>query len=627
MAGAPKGPLLPPHLDDANLVAYLDGELSRSEMESARAHVETCWTCRSRLGVLLDTIHTFVQTRNALQPDAAADHNQRLRQFRERLARHAAEADSRLTLGDRLREYWGAAVAAVSEHRRVAFATAVAAVILLSMFTDIWNSKVSADTVLARAAEYESNSYPRPGNVTREVVRVDQVDRHTGATKVLGSVTIFRDSLTSAEVISMQSAAGESSARISDPSSAATHSALALLENDLPRPVAVYLESRSWRPDFSVVVFRRLISSRGSPASSVEKQGNLFALHFPFAPGHESGLAEAQLLVEARNYAPVGLSLITANPSVEFRFARTTMATETRSPELARLFTPDIPEKVRTHPAPELHKIVPLSYEGSQASAEEVRLALALHDADACLGEEIHVFPMSDGSPEVQGLVDTAERRDAIRKALHAVDPAAHAQIFLPRELKSGSELFRPPYPIPEPSYGLHPTSAATLADLSSQRIPMYEELYRHFAKPGVSPEEAEKQINAFSSEAVTLARQTFLHAWALKKLDEEFSSRRIHGLSPESLQEIERMRGDHRRWIATLSHRQANMLSLAIQVPARDLHVEPTVQGTPDSDSLIRLAQEQNDLVRSLFTVSSGSADTELALARLLAVLHRMGA
>jgi hypothetical protein len=44
------------------------------------------------------------------------------------------------------------------------------------------------------------------------------------------------------------------------------------------------------------------------------------------------------------------------------------------------------------------------------------------------------------------------------------------------------------------------------------------------------------------------------------------------------------------------------------------------------DSDSLLRLAQEQNDLVRSLFTTSAKPLETGEGLSRLLIVLHRMG-
>jgi hypothetical protein len=129
-----------------------------------------------------------------------------------------------------------------------------------------------------------------------------------------------------------------------------------------------------------------------------------------------------------------------------------------------------------------------------------------------------------------------------------------------------------------------------------------------------------------FSNEVVTLAQQTFLHAWALKRLDREFSGERTSGLSAATLQKIEQMRQDHRRWVSTLAHRQAEMLS-EIAPAALAASVAQVDASQQDSQTLLRLAQEQNDLVRALFTASQAAPETASGLARLLAVLRRMGA
>jgi hypothetical protein len=624
------GPLLPPHLGDEQLMAYLDGELPRAEMQSSRAHIDSCWTCRGRLSALHGRIEAFLDTQAALQTDTSPERDQRIRQFRERLAHHAVEIESQLTFADRIRGYAGSVIDALAHHRRAALAALVAACVLVAMFTDVWNTKVSADTVLARAADYEAASQPRPGKVVRIAIRVERIHRASGGTVQLGEITTLEDSLTPAESVSVQTASGAQRViTVADPADLdGIQPALALIDSELPRSLAAYLATQHWPMNFSVVSFGRLIAARGSSAATANRQGNVFALHFPFAPNHESGISQIQLLVEARNYAPVGLSLFTAASGEEYRFTRETLTMEPRTTELARLFgAPDVPERVRTHAAPRIPKLAPLTYEISRASIEEVHLATALHKADACLGEEIRIFPMSDGSLLVQGLVETTERRDQIHEALRAVDPVLRTQIYLPRELKSGSQLFRSPFKALEFHSGQPLTSGATLADLSSQRMPMYHELYQHFSKPGVSPEDTEKQINAFSNEAVTLARQTFLHAWALKKLDDEFSERRTLGLPAASLAEIEHMRQDHRQWIASLSHRQSSMLSQVMQAPPSGLAADPRSSAAQDADSLIRLAQEQNELVHALFTVSSNPAETEPTLARLLLVLHRMGA
>ena len=623
--------LVPLHLSEEQLLAFLDGELPREEMDVARAHVDTCWTCRSRLSNLLAGIDSFLVSRVPLQPEAAAERDQRIRQFRERLAQHATEVESQLSFSQRLHDYWIGAAASLSNNRRPALAVVVAACLLLAIFTDMWTTKLSAETILTGASQYESNSVPKAGEVSRITMRVERVNRSTGERQTLAEVTLLQDSATPSEFISVRNAAGDQqSESLPDMNrSNGTVAALSLVDANLPQAMAAYLETQQWQANFSMTAFRRLIAARGLSTSTAERQGHLFVLHFPFAPAHNSGISEAQLLVEARNYAPVGLSLFTTATSAmeEYRFTRTTFAIESRTAEFAHLFEPrDVPRKIHPRAVPELPRVSPLAYENSQASDEEVRLAAALHKVDACLGEELHLFPMSDGSLLVQGLVDQVERREAIRSALLAVDPALRIQIYLPRELKRGSQLYRSPFKVIEPATGLRSAPVATLADLSSRRMPMYEELYQHFSKPGVAPEEAEKQVNAFSSEAVTLARQTFLHAWALKKLDDEFAARRTAALSASSLAEINRMRRDHLRWIATLSRHQSDMLSQVMHAPPKNQPANALTTAA-DSDALIRLAQEQNDLVRSLFTVSAANPETDSTVSRLMSVLHRMGA
>jgi hypothetical protein len=232
---------------------------------------------------------------------------------------------------------------------------------------------------------------------------------------------------------------------------------------------------------------------------------------------------------------------------------------------------------------------------------------------------------MSDGSLLVQGLVETSARRDAIRQALKEVS-GLRIEVYLPREIRTGFELYNAPDQSTDRLRGGVATSSATLADLSSAKMPLYERLYQHFSQSGSDSDAAEKQVAVFSNELVTLARQTFLHAWALKKLDREFSGERIANLPPAVQQKVEQMRQDHRRWVSTLAQRQSEMLS---EVAGHEIAqaAGAVADGQQDSSELLRLAQEQNDLVRALFTTSQASSETTASLARLLVVLRRMGA
>jgi hypothetical protein len=632
-------PLNAPHLHNAQIVAYLDGELLSPELESVRAHLEKCWTCRSWVGVVQGSIDRFLETRKSLLPADTPFDESRVEQFRQRLARHAGESDSATSITDRMaegfvqwRNRFAGAGSLVLEYPKAALAAVLAVTLVVVMFTDAISTRVSADTVLLRAESYESAHAPGTGQVTRTAVLVERIDRHSGTARQLGTLTVLHDSASPLTYVSAQPVAGgEESVALGAPVQAASALRTVFSSDPQDAQLARYLTEQHWVPDVSVAGFRALIAARADNDAVVRKAGPSLELHYPFATGHSSGITEAMMRVDSQDYSPESLSIIAGSENVdrEYRFTRTATAVEARSVELARLTPPaDVSIQAGRYgtTAPSAQRPTPLSYLNSHATEQEVAVAEALHSADACLGEEVYLFPMSDGSLLVQGLVDTAARREAIRQSLRTVSGSLRIEVYVPRELKNGSELFNPPDRFDEkPSVSSGPSTTATLADLSSAKMPLYDRLYQRFSQPGASADDTNKQVAVFSNEVVTLARQTFLHAWALKKLDREFSSQRTAALSAPTLEKIEQIRQDHRRWISTLAQRQAEMLS---RVGGSDLGAGASEvgKGQQDSDTLLRLAQEQNDLVRSLFTTSAAPLETGEGLSRLLSVLHRMG-
>jgi len=623
--------LIPPHLGDAQIVAYLDGELARWEMNAAKAHLESCWSCRSRMGEVQHGVDRFLDARTVLLPDESELADSRVEQFRQRLARHASASEA-ATFQDRVAEGWARfrnSASALLEYRKAVLASVVAACLLVVMFTDVLNTRVSADTVLFRAANYETSHLPQSGHVTRTSVRVDRIDRSTNVQKALGTITLVRDSASPAVYLSARSSSGETENVAAKDVEQVAQPLLQVVFSgaDADPSLVQYLTTQQWIPDISIAEFQRLIGSRGSTEASARRQDGTFELHYPFAAGHPSGIAETLLRVDVHDYAPTGLSIFTTRDGgSEYRFTRTSFSSELRTPAMAMLLMPTISSRPETAAPTEpiISKAVPLSYANSHATEGEVLLAVTLHQLDTCLGEEVNLFPMSDGSLLVQGLVDNTARRDTIRRALKSVSGELRVEVYVPRELKSGSELYKPP----DQSLGGLPAASSspssTLADLSGDSMPLHEMLYRHFLKSEASAQDTDKQVALFSDEIVTLARQTFLHAWALKRLDREFSPERTSGLPASVLQKIEQMRQDHRHWISTITRRQAEMLA-PITGPDMTANGAHMVDGQ-DSDTLLRLAQEQNDLVRSLFTTSQQTPQPETSLTHLVVVLKRLG-
>jgi hypothetical protein len=617
------------------MVAYLDGELARLEMDVARAHLESCWSCRSRMGEIQGQIDGFLRARPILMPKPAAFPDNRVEQFRHRLARHASESESvGVALPERISR-WSSrfrdALAPISQYRRAIIAIAVSACLLIVMFTDVLNTRVSADTVLSHAESYESNHLPLAGQVSRTSVRIDKFEHGSSVARKLGTVTLMRDSKGAAEYINAESVSGRSHiATFKDAHEISEPLLGTVISDDGGNPaIAHFLSEKEWVPDLSVHEFRKLIDTRDNSPVSARRNHGVFELHYPFAPGNPSGISETLLRVDATNYATTSLSIFTAgaNGRDEYRFTRDSFSFEPRTAEVAAIFDPIESSSLSAGAArslPQISKPVPLSYGNSLATDAEVSLAEALHKLDSCLGEEVYVFPMSDGSLLVQGLVDNAARRDAIRQSLRAVGGSFRVEIYIPREVKSGSELYRPPDRAEDMAPPAHNSIPDTLADLSGTSVPLHDLLYQHFYKPGASAEDTDKQVALFSDEVVTLARQTFLHAWALKRLEREFSAERSANLSPAVLRSVAQMREDHQHWISTIANRQAEMLEPLAGEEAAARPAE--MANLPDSDTLLRLAQEQNDLVRSLFTISPQSPATASSLSRLITVLKRMG-
>jgi len=583
------------------------------------------------VGAVEKNIDKFVQARNAALPDTEGAHQLRVGQFRQRLARHAvatvgSEANAWSMRWIRVLQGWGEVIAA---HRQAAIAVTVAACIVVMMFTDALNTKVSADTVLRSVETFETSHQASASQVARASVRIEKVNSRQGTHRDLGTVTVLRDSQSPAVLVTSQPMDGQLR-EVALPVGARVAQELPnILPQDggFPHSLVEYLAKQQWLPDGSAHEFEKLIAGRGETDATGKKDGTEFELHYPFATGHTSGIGEALLRVNSNDYAPVGVRLLMQQTGEEYRFTRTDFALEPRTVEIARLFNADVKDSLGgSQGATPLARAVPVSYANTKATQSEVEVARALHTVDACLGEEVHVFPMSDGSLLVQGLVDKSERKNAIKAALRNADARLRIEIYLPRELRNGSELYNPPDVNAAGSAVDLPSSETTLADLSSGRVPLYAKMHDHFAKPGDDAESTERQINAFSNEVVTLARQTFLHAWALKRLDVEFAPERIAGLPADVLQEIDRIKGDHRRWIATISHQQSQMLSVLPGIEIDGNAVED-LSSQSESDALLRLAREQNDLVRYLFTTSTSSQQEPApSLSRLLTVLRRMG-
>jgi anti-sigma factor RsiW len=638
--------LVPQHLEEDVLVAFLDGELLDGERVEAANHLERCWECRSRLSAIEASIEIFLRARRALLPDELPPSAPAIAQFRARLAAHDDHPLPRWPLHRRivaLRRRLRQTFAPVVPWRaRPAFAVATLAVVATVLLVGWWTTPLSANDVLARADVRELLDVRTANAVVTSLVQIEKINPRTQRAQPIGTLETAKDYASFALSAVARPARGGVLQEVVryEEDLAARH----YFRVEFGEAVSAYVASQQWVPTVSVGNYVRLIGGRGRDDASARRLGHdLIELHHPFAPGHQSGIRETRLLLDASTYAPAQLSIFVAEKGEthEYRFRRLNLRFVTRSPEWAERFASvrpgSRPDRVsRTRPRlfepPLPRRPLPLSYADSVATTEEVEAAMGLHAAGADLGEEVNLFPMSDGSLLVQGLVETAARKTAIEQAVARVSGRLRVELYTPSELTTGTELFDSPYgsfapPLPT---AVPSTPSVRLIDFAGVKIPLYDQLHEHFtrvrARAGGANEDAiQRDMTTFVTDVLERSEAALFHAWALRKLDVQFPPRRVAQLGAGSMERMNQIRDNHRRAVADASRELSRRLEAVNPDATTPSNVSAREPKDLDAVVLLRLASEQRDLLRSLFVPSVTAPDIGTAVARLVTVLRRL--
>lgn len=638
------------HPDDAGIIAYLDGELSQVEREQTRVHLEKCWSCRSRLNAVQDSIETFLRLRRSIMPSEMPPAGPALAEFRLRLRQHishphAIRSRIRIKVPSWRELFLPLAAMVPWKHAKAAAAMGIAVFIMCFTVADPfhWN-RVSADELLLRADIREQLSERPVDRVIRSVISVDQIKIATREKKNLGRIVLSQDNMSTSVYLAGETTSGRSLGQtVSDRDDLSTADPFS---GEMDEGLSRYLLNQGWFPLVSVSEYRRLIAGRGidgSKGSTVQKVDGCYEVHHMFAPGHGSGITEAEISLDASTYSPVSISFFATERGVDLQYVITRAVLEflPRTPQIATLFRPVsdahsemVPSSVAALPQPDAESrsrtapmLSPLNYFNSKATDAEASVALVLHRAGADLGEEINVLPMSDGTLLVQGLVDNMGRKGAITQALSGLGMPLRIQIYTPSDVRGSGELFPAPDLLPnkrpvEMSSGPVVLNIGSLTGESS-KMAIFDQLYAHLSRqvkatgqPG-SPSELQRRVAAFANEALNLSRHAVFHAWALKKLDVEFSTARSAGLSEAARQQVEDIRVSHRRAISDTAHVLDSMLS---EYAPEGVPVKSEGRAS-EADQILQLAIEQNGIVRDLFTGSSQVRDVRTELVHLLTI------
>ena len=605
---------VPRHLEAAELISFLDGELERGEQEQARAHLEGCWNCRSRLLAVENSIETFLRARKQILPDDIPPASAATAQFRRRLAQHRnAPVGARLQITRwlSLRRLFSApkVLTPVFSYRKTALASAAIAiaVLVVAFFDPFKWSAVSADELLSRASAHELLNESPKGKVVRARARLDRINRATKTETNLGQIETDADNLSPALFVSVFSASGVTHREtLSDRDKPAAN----FFGYAFPPETASYLRDQGWVPQVSVDVYQRLIAGRslhGNEGASVTRRGVAYEVHHSFAAGHQSHISEAVITLDSQSYAPRTMSILTVEGSeqFEYRLTRTSIESVERTPEMAKLFespAESVTTKLETRnskpetedPKPE----TPNSKLETAASLDlEVEVLRLLNQAGADLGEQISVSRTSGGPVIVNGLVETEQRKNEVLRGLQPVagNPAVRIDV------KTVAEA------VAERRDKRETARAATVegVEVAADTFPAYQDL-----RARMSDEDA----RVFAARMVSRSHSAMRHAWALKRLMSQFSLKDLTALQPEA----------HAKWITLVkSHARAfenESRSLREQLQpifgSGSAGVSPAAGPVTDDASLIRaverlvaLASTNYEVVRSAFTVTSASS------------------
>lgn len=391
-------------------------------------------------------------------------------------------------------------------------------------------------------------------------------------------------------------------------------------------PSAPRSADEAWRLDLSAAAFSALIGS--SSAATVEEKGESYLLKFinqSSGQASVAGLRSATLRLGRNGLRAVEQTLLVESDLglreyrfSEVRFDRLGLG-EVSSRVFDRepmLFKSEVVEAKVLKPdaaageAAARPEVTPTPAATHAATVELEIEALVLLDAvGATLGEEIAVTRTLDGALQIEGVVENAERKNAV---LAALDPirnhrAVRVRIETPEEAEHRLEQLR------STAVAVSIQEAAPLAS----RIPVDAELRRYISSLGIAPENLDEEINRFANRLLRGSRQALLYAWSLRNLVERFSPAELQALDSQARSKWLGLIAEHssgyRREIATLRHDLAPVFN--IQAGAERSTGEAEREMANDAGLaravlvFVELSAGVDEQIRTAFTLSADAA------------------
>jgi len=656
------------HPSEEDLLYYVDGELPPREAASVREHLEACWTCRVRTEQVQETISSFVRfltdsiTPN-LRPPASG-----WKPLNAQMARVAAEANTRPLLLQWL-DAWRKLTMLWPLPRTLTLAALWSLLVFLLVFRVDRVPPVSANQLIQNAAEFQDRQLHA---VAQPVVHQKLRIRRTVAASHQESSVAWELWNDAGHHRFRQQAEDASGRRVLAASRGAAfdpHDWTAGLElgdagvshqtsdgpAGLPRTLAeltqILLANRMdpRRPlsAESFEAWRESVPGRSEAVKESSLADGSKALTLTTeAPGpfRANAIIQTQLVVRGADWHPIEQRLKVQGERGILNYSLTETAFEvlplSALPPL--LFADLVPPPIPKPPAPVVPASptiippVPVPTPADLADAE-VEALFVLHRAKVCLGGRVSVVRSDADRIAVQGVVESAERRDEILTGLQSIP-------WITTEIQTADDTLSPA-PNPEGSAEVaesSPSMQVVTLGVQSGKLPIQDLLEEYFAQghPGAlpAPGDINHKITELSNRAVLLSESALDEAWALRHLTESVTTLKTDDLRPSLRYALEVMVHDH---LTALQAQMGNSRQLlepvlvALLDRHRELAVGPSAGNTfavPDSENsnwissshqLFATVEQIDRLTLALFADTSvPPARREAAMQELLAAM-----
>ena len=616
-------PVVPSHIEDERLVAFLDGEADTESQREMQGHLESCWDCRTRLNGVERSIENFLQLRQReLLPPEMPPSGPALELFRDRLSAHRALTPShslfRLPIPDLRRLFRSISNSLnfrnYSLRNQVLVARAVVVIVLVSVITGFILlsgrfSIVSASELLRLSVDAQAermSAVIQP--VVRQRIQVKEKNKNAAEAKVVGW-EIWNDTVNSRVKLV---ASGENIRPGTQPPEITNLRAI-LQANGMNehRPLSAASYS-SWSDSLTnktedVIRGTNLSGSEVFTIKTVPTQ--------PIALGR---IVEARLALRADDYHPTELYLRakTAEGEQEFELTESdfdvvslkdidpAIFSDPASLEVASTVgtTPKVDSSAIPAESPSETKATeqPEAKMPAATTDDEVEVLDLLNKVGADISEQLNVTRTADGHLLVEGLVETSKRKSEILQALSPVknNPAIRIKIqtideatrSLARQNQQSS---------PDTIERVEVQKGTLVAD---------PDLREYFSKNGG---DTDAEIRRFASRVVNRSQSALFQASAINRLANRFTSEQLKTLEPAA----------RAKWLNILKgyaatvRRETAALRGELQPVFGAMDGGDSENVTSDAD-LIRTAKKLYELaaandrtIRSAFTLSSGTA------------------